>query len=330
LFRNDAHWEGGVIEGPFVLRRDGWFYLFYSGNGCCGRGCNYALGVARSRKLLGPWEKYERNPVLDRNARWKCPGHGSIVQDPQGRDWLLYHAYAAEGAVASGRQGLLDEVRWENGWPVINGGAGPSTNAPAPAGAAQAPRHDAFHDDFSTPALQSGWHWPLDHAPLARQEDGRLWLAPAVGAGDLATVARSVPAEDSTAVTALYPRNVPTNTTAGLGIIGDPANAAGIEYGSGSLAVWRTDRGQRTELARTEISRTNLLHLRATITGGKEIRFAYSLDALGWTPLGEGIGSEQLPPWDRALRAALLVRTAAKSPAAFEHFSLYPTPSASR
>ena len=54
LIRNDADWEGGVVEGPFILRHNDWFYLFYSGNGCCGMGCNYALGVARSRWLLGP------------------------------------------------------------------------------------------------------------------------------------------------------------------------------------------------------------------------------------------------------------------------------------
>ena len=55
LMRNDTPWEGAVVEGPFVLRRGEWFYLFYSGSGCCGRGCAYALGVARSHALHGPW-----------------------------------------------------------------------------------------------------------------------------------------------------------------------------------------------------------------------------------------------------------------------------------
>jgi len=49
IMRNDAPWEGAVIEGPFVVRRGEWFYLFYSGSGCCGLGCNYALGVARAK-----------------------------------------------------------------------------------------------------------------------------------------------------------------------------------------------------------------------------------------------------------------------------------------
>ena len=49
LIRNDAPWEAQLVEGPFIMRRGDWFYMFYSGNACCGRECNYALGVARSQ-----------------------------------------------------------------------------------------------------------------------------------------------------------------------------------------------------------------------------------------------------------------------------------------
>jgi xylan 1,4-beta-xylosidase len=126
LFQNDKPWEGGVVEGPYVLRHGRWFYLFYSGNGCCGQGCNYALGVARSRNLLGPWEKNPANPILPANDAWKCPGHGSIVETPDHKFFLLYHAYKP-GAFNAGRQGMLDEVTFgRDGWPVINGGRGPS------------------------------------------------------------------------------------------------------------------------------------------------------------------------------------------------------------
>src|SRR6185436_14973104 len=111
LIRNDVDWEGTLVEGPFVLRRGDWFYLFYSGNGCCGTGCNYALGVARAHSLLGPWEKNPKNPILPANAAWRCPGHGSIVSTPGGRDFLLYHSYHAQTFTYVGRQGLLDEVK---------------------------------------------------------------------------------------------------------------------------------------------------------------------------------------------------------------------------
>src|SRR5918912_2369906 len=32
LIRNTAAWESNLVEGPFILRRNGYFYLFYSGN----------------------------------------------------------------------------------------------------------------------------------------------------------------------------------------------------------------------------------------------------------------------------------------------------------
>jgi beta-xylosidase len=120
-------WEGGVIEGPQIIRRKGWLYLFYSGNLCCGPNCEYAMGVARSRGLYGPWRRLARNPILDSGDDWLCPGHGSVVQSPNGRWWMLYAAYNAVGTISPGRSLLLDPIRWtRDAWPVVNGGKGPS------------------------------------------------------------------------------------------------------------------------------------------------------------------------------------------------------------
>lgn len=123
---NDAPWEAGVVEGPFVLRHAGRFYLFYAGNACCGTSCNYAEGVARAGSLLGPWEKDPANPIIAANHHWKCPGHGSIVHTTDGRDVLVYHAYPANGSDSAGRESLLDTITWgADGWPTVNGGHGP-------------------------------------------------------------------------------------------------------------------------------------------------------------------------------------------------------------
>lgn len=91
VLRNDASWEAHLVEGPFIMRRNDWFYMFYSGNACCGRECNYAMGVARSRKLLGPWEKNPANPILKGNKTWKCPGHGT-VEAACCRSWQRHQA----------------------------------------------------------------------------------------------------------------------------------------------------------------------------------------------------------------------------------------------
>jgi xylan 1,4-beta-xylosidase len=120
-------WEGGTIEGPEIVRRKKYFYLFYSGNLCCGPNCEYAEGVARARGLYGPWQRYRRNPILDSDDRWLCPGHGSLLQSPNGRWWMLYGAYFAVGTISPKRSLLLDPVTWtRDAWPVVNRGRGPS------------------------------------------------------------------------------------------------------------------------------------------------------------------------------------------------------------
>jgi beta-xylosidase len=121
-------WEGTVVEGPQIIRRKQWLYLFYSGSHCCGPTCEYAMGVARARGLYGPWRRWKRNPILDSNGRWLCPGHGSVVQSPNGRWWMLYHAYHAVGTISPDRELLLDPIRWtRDAWPIVNGGTGPSS-----------------------------------------------------------------------------------------------------------------------------------------------------------------------------------------------------------
>src|SRR5581483_8565906 len=94
LIRSDVPWEGKVVEGGDILRHGDFFYLFYAGGACCGRQCNYGVGVARAKDLLGPWEKNPANPIATENQEWTCPGHGTIAQGPDGSDYLLYHAYS--------------------------------------------------------------------------------------------------------------------------------------------------------------------------------------------------------------------------------------------
>jgi arabinan endo-1,5-alpha-L-arabinosidase len=75
---------------------------------------------------LGPYEKYEEgNPILKANEKFNAPGHNAIIQDDAGQDWILYHAYHRSNR-NKGRIMLFDKVKWENGWPVINDGQGPS------------------------------------------------------------------------------------------------------------------------------------------------------------------------------------------------------------
>ena len=126
-----------MAEAPAFIRRPDALYMFYAGNICCGRGgprgCRYAVGVARAPSILGPWRRNPRNPIVRTNRAWICPGHGTPVETSVGQTWLLYHAYRRGGDQPLVRQMVLDRVDWgTDGWPVVNGGAGPSRRGPLP------------------------------------------------------------------------------------------------------------------------------------------------------------------------------------------------------
>lgn len=46
-----------LVEGAFVVYREGYYYLFYSGDDCCSAAPSYAVMVARSRSATGPFVK---------------------------------------------------------------------------------------------------------------------------------------------------------------------------------------------------------------------------------------------------------------------------------
>ena len=284
LFRNDQPWEGQLVEGPFILQRDGWWYVFYSGAGCCGVKCNYALGVARSRNLLGPYEKNPANPILKANENWKCPGHGSIVDDPAGRTWLLYHGYHPQDSIFVGRQGLLDEITWNAaGWPAIKAPTVALRNAAA------------FRDDFDGP-LKPQWSWPARQQAMIRTQGGALTIVPE---GDEAVAAIPPVAADYTAETVL------AGSSGGIAAWGSSANAIGLSATADRLVLWRRERGKTATLATAPRPAAGKLHLRMSAKGGREFAFSWSPDGRQWTDIRPSVAGEHLPPWDLATRIAL-------------------------
>ncbi|MDQ6423145.1 family 43 glycosylhydrolase [Paenibacillus sp. LHD-117] len=120
-----------LVEGPWVVKRDDYYYMFYSGDYCCmdnsGQTAHYAVMVARAQSPEGPFEAYPNNPMLEKNENFLAPGHNAVIQDEAGVDWLLYHAYNLKDVSTSGRVLMLDRIEWKDGWPIIHDGSGPSS-----------------------------------------------------------------------------------------------------------------------------------------------------------------------------------------------------------
>jgi arabinan endo-1,5-alpha-L-arabinosidase len=121
-----------LVEGAWVVRREGYYFLMYSGDACCEPDPHYAVMVARSKSPLGPFEKFPGNPILEANERILAPGHNATIRDAEGRDWIIYHGFVRSD-ITGIRQLFLDPIEWRDGWPVINDGSGPSRGQEAPA-----------------------------------------------------------------------------------------------------------------------------------------------------------------------------------------------------
>lgn len=78
-----------VLEGPWLNKIAGRYYLQYSGSGTQFK--NYALGCYVADQPLGPFTYQQRNPILiHRGGLVNGCGHHSIVEGPGGQLWCFY------------------------------------------------------------------------------------------------------------------------------------------------------------------------------------------------------------------------------------------------
>ncbi|HEX6741912.1 MAG TPA: glycoside hydrolase family 43 protein [Sphingomicrobium sp.] len=90
VLANDLDWEGHLIEGPFVTRQEGRYWLFYAGNDFATP--SYGIGVAVADHPLGPYAK-QGEPLLRSTTDWTAPGHASVAPGRDGRPQLFFHAF---------------------------------------------------------------------------------------------------------------------------------------------------------------------------------------------------------------------------------------------
>ena len=90
VLANDQDWEGHLIEGPYVTRQHGRYWLFYAGNDFSTP--SYGIGVAVADHPLGPYTKQEE-PLLRSTREWVAPGHASVAPGLSGEPQLFFHAF---------------------------------------------------------------------------------------------------------------------------------------------------------------------------------------------------------------------------------------------
>jgi beta-xylosidase len=116
LLRADLPWEGGLVEGPSMLREGERFYLLYSANRW--QGARYAIGLAECAGPLGPCTKPAGEPFLSSEDAMAGPGGQEFFRDGWGRPWIAYHAWSAERPsyeAGGGRSLRIERVEVRNG-----------------------------------------------------------------------------------------------------------------------------------------------------------------------------------------------------------------------
>lgn len=291
LFRNTARWEGKVVEAATIVRRPDAFYMLYSGNLCCTRKCAYAIGVARSKTLVGRWEKFAGNPIVRKGNGWRCPGHTGLVDDD-----VLFHAYrAGAGGQITGRQILHAKLAWgADGWPRIGSGvpAAPTVSRGA----------TPFIDELVRRAPE--WEFPVRRIPrVAAGASGVRVQAPAkVGARlDAGILGRQLTGDRYTATVVVRRKDLRGKTQGGIASYRGASEAIGVAVArNGALTVWQRRKGAFKRLRMGRISGGANVTLRM-IARGNSFRFAASADGRRWRSLGGALHG----PIEESARLAL-------------------------
>ncbi len=117
----------GAIEAPFIVKKNGFYYLFVSFDFCCrGEESTYKIMVGRSGTVEGPYVDKEGlrmdmgggTMVLKGNKDWHGVGHNAAYHF-DGKDYLVFHGYDAHD---KGKPKLIiKEMNWDNDfWPIIS------------------------------------------------------------------------------------------------------------------------------------------------------------------------------------------------------------------
>lgn len=141
------------VEGPAIVKRGGYYYLFVSWDICCqGAKSTYRTAVGRARTITGPYvdkdgkrlDQGGGTVVLssrpDGQADLAGAGGGDVMQEGQ-NTYLVYHSYRkTDGAPLMS----VRRMGWKDDWPVLS--LTPPT--PAPSGTFQNPVLDRGADPY--------------------------------------------------------------------------------------------------------------------------------------------------------------------------------------
>ncbi|MBD9647318.1 glycoside hydrolase family 43 protein [Ensifer sp. ENS09] len=155
----------GLVEGPHLFKKNGWYYLTTAEGGT---GYDHAVTMARSRTIDGPYEMHPDIYLITSKDHPEAPlqraGHGQYVETPDGQ---AYHTHLAGRPLAPqrrsplGRETALQKCVWrDDGWLYLeNGGPLPEVLVPAPGPVEQVVAPVAVETEFDDGVLPIDFQW---------------------------------------------------------------------------------------------------------------------------------------------------------------------------
>lgn len=308
LFRNDTPWEANLVEGVSVIKNNGYFYAIYAAAGCCGPGCTYATGIARSKKLMGPWEKYAGNPIMTGQGDWMCPGHGTAVKY-KGKDYFMYHAYDKASNKYTGRQALVRgfEFTADNWIRFTDEFLSPTEKSVS----------YTVADDFKKSKLDLQWSWSVFNKPALELKNGRIGMR--IKDDRETYIARRIDSPNYEATVETVPGK---SALTGVALIGDDKNLIYAAAKQDSISITIIRDGARRSLGKFALPVAGKhLFLKMSVKNNTGISFHYSLNGSDFTALKVTAPDiTYLPPWDRAVRAGIIAKGVQGDTAVVEGF----------
>ncbi|WP_299435501.1 glycoside hydrolase family 43 protein [uncultured Aquimarina sp.] len=164
------------IEGPHIFKKNGYYYLIAAEGGTAE---GHSEVVFRSKDVLGPYESYDKNPILTQrhlNPNREFPvtsiGHVDIVETDHG-DWfgvfLGCRPYDNDH-YNTGRETFMAPIKWKDNWPMFDlGGDSVKYNYPTPSNVINESKgfqysgNFSFKEDFDHTDL--GYNWLFLRTP---------------------------------------------------------------------------------------------------------------------------------------------------------------------
>lgn len=296
-------WAKRSAEGPKLLKKDGYYYLFTAEGGT---GYGHYQAVARSRNIWGPYERAPRMIYTARDcqdAPVQKTGHGTLFSTPDG-EWYTTHLgsrpLTIKGNCPLGRETYIQKIKWNSdGWPELaSGDSVPVLKVTAPRYVIATPHDEQEeHDEFTNPQL--GFKYCTLRGPFSDE-----WLKYDTGKGVLSLRGRaalgalhreSMVAQRVTSFHQQFETKMEFNPTdyrhkAGLCAYYNSRHfyALGLTHDEERGIVWELVGADKKYIEylpeRLQVNTTSV-YMRMKIDWDK-VQFFYSLDGKDWLAIG--------------------------------------------